>query len=354
MYRKLIPAILSIMLQPVFAGPPDYPAITADAPALDFPHDHAAHPAYRTEWWYLTGWLKDGSGAQMGFQVTFFRSRPAVDQDNPSSFAARQVVMAHAALSDPRRGRLTHDQRVSRLGFGRATASDTTLDLALDDWHWQGDAQGGFAIRVPARGFALNLSATPTQPVLIEGPNGVSAKGNGAASRYYSEPHMAIGAELDGQKLTGEAWFDHEWSSTLLPDGAVGWDWAALDLDDGASLMAFRIRDADGNTLWTGGTWRSPGREREDSPVFLGDTAVTFTPRRRWHSPQSGADYPVESDLEVTVNGEKRLFALRPLLDDQELDSRLAGGPIYWEGAVSCGQGRGYLELTGYDRPFQN
>jgi predicted secreted hydrolase len=352
MYRNLLPLLLAAIYQPAFAAPPYYPAITADAPALAFPRDHAAHPAYRTEWWYLTGWLKDSGGDPIGFQVTFFRSRPAVDQDNPSAFAAKQVVMAHAALSDPRRGRLIHDQRVSRLGFGRAAASDSTLDLTLDDWRWQGNADGGFVIQVPARGFTLTLSAAPTQTILVEGPNGVSAKGGEAASRYYSEPHMAITAQLDGRTLTGEAWFDHEWSSTLLPDGAVGWDWAALDLDDGASLMAFRIRDAGGKTLWTGGTWRDSGRSREGPPLFLGDDAVQFTPRRRWHSPQSGADYPVETDLAVTLGGEKRLFTLRPLLDDQELDSRLAGGPIYWEGAVSCEQGRGYLELTGYDRPF--
>ena len=343
---RLLPVLLLAMFQPVFAAPPDYPPIAPDAPALVFPRDHAAHPAFRTEWWYLTGWLKDGSGAPFGFQVTFFRSRPPVDQDNPSAFAARQVAMAHAALSDPKRGRLMHDQRVSRLGFGRAAMSDDGQDLALDDWRWKGDANGGFVISVPAKDFTLTLSASPTQPILLEGPNGVSAKGDGAASRYYSEPHMAISAELDGRKLTGEAWFDHEWSSTLLPDGAVGWDWAALDLDDGASLMAYRIRDAAGKTLWTGGTWRG----KDGSPVFLGDNAVRFEPKRRWHSPHSGADYPVESDLQVVVNGEKRLFSLHPLLDDQELDSRLAGGPIYWEGAVSCDQGRGYLELTGYDR----
>lgn len=340
---------LVAMLQPASAAPPDYPAVAADAPPLDFPRDAAAHPAFRTEWWYLTGWLQDGDGAPIGFQVTFFRSRPPVDQDNPSAFAARQVMMAHAALSDPRLGRLVHDQRVARLG-PRARLSDQTLDLALADWTWQAGADGGFAIRVPAQDFTLALTASPTQPVLPEGPNGVSAKGEGAASRYYSLPHLAISADLtrEGheQHLTGEAWFDHEWSSTLLPDQAVGWDWAALDLKDGGALMAFRIRDAEGQTLFAGGTWR----DKEGSPVFLREDEVRFTPKRRWRSPHSGATYPVETDLDVTVRGERRLFSLRPLLDDQELDSRLAGGPIYWEGAVSCIEGRGYLELTGYDR----
>jgi len=351
-YLALAVFLLAI-LNPAWASPPDYPPVTADAPPLEFPRDGGAHPAFRTEWWYLTGWLQDKSGAPVGFQVTFFRSRPAIDQDNPSAFAARQVMMAHAALSDPKQGRLLHDQRVARLGPGRTKLSEAGLDLALDDWTWQSGADGSFAIRVPAKDFTLALTIAQTQPFLPEGPNAVSAKGRDAASRYYSLPHLAVTAELtrDGQQeqLSGEAWFDHEWSSTYLPDKAVGWDWAALDLADGGALMAFRIRDDKGMTLWAAGTWR----DRDGAPVFLRETEVNFEPRRRWRSPHSGADYPVESDLAITLRGEKRLFALHPLLDDQELDSRLAGGPIYWEGAVSCDQGRGYLELTGYDRAIR-
>ena len=353
MHHIRLALFLIAMTQPVSAAPPDYPPVTADAPPLDFPRDQGAHPSFRTEWWYLTGWLRDTSGAPVGFQVTFFRSRPAIDQDNPSAFSPRQVMMAHAALSDPKRGRLLHDQRVARLGPGRTRLSESGLDLALDDWTWRSGADGGFAITVPAQDFTLALTTAQTPPLLPEGPNGVSAKGRGAASRYYSLPHLTVSAELtrDGHKehLTGEAWFDHEWSSTLLPDKAVGWDWAALNLDDGGAVMAFRIRDDKGETLWAGGTWR----DRDGSPVFLREDEVRFEPRRRWHSPHSGADYPVESDLAVSLHGDTRLFSLHPLLDDQELDSRLAGGPIYWEGAVSCEQGRGYLELTGYDRAIR-
>jgi predicted secreted hydrolase len=344
-------ALFTALFRSASAAPPDYPTVSA-SPALEFPRDHAAHPAFRTEWWYLTGWLDDGDGA-IGFQVTFFRSRPPIDQDNPSAFAAKQVMMAHAALSDPKLGRLIHDQRVARTGFGLAELSDSRLGLSLEGWTWKGLDGDAFSIDVPADGFTLSLTAAPTQPLLPEGPDGVSAKGGGAASRYYSEPHLAITADLERagrrQHLTGEAWFDHEWSSTLLPGEAVGWDWAALDLRDGGALMAFRIRDAEGRTLSTGGTWRGKG----EAPLFLPDQAVRFEPRRRWRSPHSGADYPVESDLEVIVAGERHLFALKPLLDDQELDSRLAGGPIYWEGAVSCAEGRGYLELTGYDKAIK-
>ena len=44
---------------------------------------------------------------------------------------------------------------------------------------------------------------------------------------------------------------------------------------------------------------------------------------------------------------------VKPLFDDQELDSRASSGAIYWEGAVTVFDGarrvgRGYLELTGY------
>ena len=343
--------LLAILLlgRDAAAAPPDYPGVGL-APPLAFPRDHGAHPDFRTEWWYLTGWLNDAAGNPRGFQVTFFRSRPAVDQNNPSAFAARQIVMAHAALSDPKLGHLLHDQKVARAGFGRTHLGESGFELVLDDWTWKAGPEGGFLIRVPADGFSLTLHVGETQPLLLEGPEGVSSKGGGAASRYYSLPHLAVTAEIERQgrreNLSGEAWFDHEWSSTLLPDGAVGWDWTALDLSDGGALMAFRVRDGHETVLWSGGTWR----DREGRVEYLPADAVRFTPRRRWLSPRSGADYPVETDLEAILGGRKRIFSLHPLLDDQELDSRLAGGPIYWEGAVSCEAGRGYLELTGYDQ----
>jgi predicted secreted hydrolase len=49
---------------------------------------------------------------------------------------------------------------------------------------------------------------------------------------------------------------------------------------------------------------------------------------------------------------------LKPLMDDQELDSRASTGTIYWEGAVRAFSnnaeiGRGYLELTGYWKPMK-
>ncbi|MEY4753222.1 MAG: hypothetical protein RJA44_897, partial [Pseudomonadota bacterium] len=106
------------------AAAPASAAATLQRRPLRFPADHGAHPAQRTEWWYLTGWLVEAGASlsapepRWGFQLTFFRSRTEVAATQPSAFAARQLILAHAALSDLRAGRLRHDQRVARAGFG--------------------------------------------------------------------------------------------------------------------------------------------------------------------------------------------------------------------------------------------
>jgi predicted secreted hydrolase len=101
-----------------------YPLVTPGRP-LRFPRDHGAHPEYRTEWWYATGWLQRG-GERLGFQVTFFRARAPWESKNPSRFAPRQILLAHAAIADPRHGRLRHDERAARDAFGLAGAATRT------------------------------------------------------------------------------------------------------------------------------------------------------------------------------------------------------------------------------------
>ncbi|MGH8230957.1 MAG: lipocalin family protein, partial [Steroidobacteraceae bacterium] len=173
-----------------------------------------------------------------------------------------------------------------------------------------------------------------------------------AASYYYSEPHVRVSGSITRQarrdSVSGEAWLDHEWSSQYLDPRAVGWDWVGLNLQDGGALMAFRIRDAAGAAYWAGATLRdAAGQTRSFQPQ-----QVQFRPVRRWRSARSNVVYPVSWQLRV---GE-RSFDLEPLLDDQENDSRASSGTLYWEGAVTArvgehSVGRGYLELTGYDRP---
>jgi predicted secreted hydrolase len=346
----LLLAASPVLAEP--AGAPAYAPVLAGQP-LAFPADHGAHPLYRTEWWYITGWLDTPDGPQ-GFQVTFFRTRPNVDQRNPSAFAPRQILFAHAALSDPKLGKLLHAQRIARQGFGLAEAATGDADVVLDDWSLKRQGDGRFHARAGGADFALDLVFAPAQPVLPQGENGFSRKGpaTSEASHYYSIPHLkASGAVRRGGRsvrVAGEAWLDHEWSSTYLDPKAVGWDWTGLNLDDGGAVMAFQVRDAKGRALWAGGSLRAPN----GAVTRLGPSDVAFAARRRWRSPRTGVAYPVEQTLTLKLPAGPRQFPLAPLFDDQELDSR-PSGPVYWEGAVRTSGGRGYLELTGYLAPLQ-
>ena len=333
---------------------------------LQFPRDHGSHPDLRTEWWYITGHA-EAAGRQWGFQVTFFRSRVDATQGLRSAFAAKQLLFAHAALTDVRGRRLLHDQRIARAGFGVAQASEADTLVRLQDWSLarsglpSGPAQGSrYAARIEGADFGLDLLFDTTQPLLLQGQQGLSRKGPQPeqASYYYSQPQLQVRGSivLRGQRMaidtaSGRAWMDHEWSEALMHPEAVGWDWIGMNLHDGSALTAFRLRRADGSALWAGGSWRAPGQAAQ---VFDAQ-AVVFTPERFWTSPHSGARYPVQWRVQTPVG----VFGVHALLDPQELDSSGSTGAIYWEGLCnlvdSAGQrvGRGYLEMTGYAKPLR-
>jgi predicted secreted hydrolase len=323
--------------------------------ALRFPRDHGSHPSFRTEWWYVTGWVRDGAGRAYGVQITFFRNRPGINEGGASRFAPKQLLFAHAAIADPDLRRLRHDQRAARAGFGLAEASGDTTDVRLGTWMLRLDGDAYHA-RVDARDFGLDLDFVARRPPLPQGDGGLSRKGPRPeqASWYYSRPGLAATGTLtlDGRVIdvTGRLWLDHEWSSAYLAAAARGWDWVGLDLDDGGALMAYRMRDAAGAQFWAGGAFVDAG----GSARALLPADVHFTPTRLWRSPRTGIRYPVAFD--VRAGGID--VALEPLFDDQELDSRASVGTIYWEGAVralATGReiGRGYLELTGYGDPLK-
>jgi predicted secreted hydrolase len=329
------------------------PEFAAVVPGYDirFPRDEGSHPEFRTEWWYVTGWLSTESGEPLGFQVTFFRTRPGVDEQNPSRFAPRQLLFAHAALSEPKHGTLRHAERSAREGFGLAAAAQGSLDVRIDDWFIRGGGERYRAVAV-APELTLELDLSRTQPALLQGNAGFSQKGPQAqsASYYYSLPQLRVGGRVvvDGRpsNVTGVAWFDHEWSTAYMDRAARGWDWVGLNFDDGGALMAFRMRDAQGATYWAAATARPAGGDA----TAYGPAQVEWTALREWRSARTGARYPIE--WKVAVGG--RTIILRPLMDDQENDARGSTGTIYWEGAVRAldergrGIGRGYLELTGY------
>jgi predicted secreted hydrolase len=317
---------------------------------LQFPRDHGAHPQLRTEWWYITGAVTSG-GREFGFQVTFFRSRVDATQEMESKFAAKQLVFAHAAITDVQGRKLRHDQRIAREGFGVVSASQDDTAIRLRDWSLRRE-QGVYVAHIAGEEIGLDLRCAPTQPLLLQGRHGLSRKGpqERQASYYYSEPQLAVtgSIRLPGRVLQvqGKAWMDHEWSDEVLHADALGWDWIGMNLDDGSALTAFQLRARDGSALWDGGSFRAPRGQ-----VFnFGRGEVTFSPQRRWKSPLSQASYPVEWMVRTPAD----FYTVRAVLDDQELDSRASTGAIYWEGLAhlfdSNGKrvGQGYLEMTGY------
>ncbi len=354
--RRFLCAMPLLACMPRAVAAPVYPDVVPGR-ALSYPRDAGSHPDFRTEWWYITGWIEDERRAPMGVQITFFRHRPGIGESSGSAFAPRQLLFAHAALADPAYGRLRHDQRAARAGFGLAEAAEAYTDVHIDDWSLRrsGDT---YIARVRGAAFAFDLSFRATQAPMQNGEGGYSRKGPDArdASYYVSEPQLAVtgGVAIGSRRFEtrGVAWCDHEWSSAYLPRDASGWDWTGINLNDGGALMAFTMHRASktgGGVLWAGGTLRSSsGTARALDPG-----AVRFEPRRTWRSPRTDSSYPVAI---VLTAGDVRC-ELEPLMDDQELDARMSTGTVYWEGAVRALQegreiGRGYLELTGYGGKF--
>lgn len=323
---------------------------------IEFPRDEGSHPQFKTEWWYVTGWLEDSSGSPLGFQLTFFRSRTGIDENNPSRFALRQVLFAHLAISDQKRGSLLHHEKSARPGFGLAAASEDGLDVYIDGWHLRRDGDTYTAV-AKTDNLQLDLKLQPKAPPLVQGDRGFSQKGPNplSASYYYSLPQLAvtgrIAIEGRDQSVRGIAWFDHEWSGSIVDEQAQGWDWVGLNLDDGGALMMFQMRGPQDSELWAAAKWRA-GDSGE--AVSYKPETIEWKPLRYWRSARSGVRYPVE--WQVTLG--ERVITLRPLMDDQENDASGSTGTIYWEGAVRAFEGgkpigRGYLELTGYGKKIR-
>lgn len=338
-----------------------FAAVTPET-QLAFPRDHGAHPDFRIEWWYLTGWMDVTSPsalASIGLQITFFRVATGWQRDHTSRFAAQQLMFAHAALAIPGRDRLIKAERAARVGLGMAQADQTDTALRIGNWQLVRDAADCYQARVSDAALSVSLDLQAPRPPLLQGEAGFSRKGPRPtqASFYYSRPWLAAQGEiawsdtdrarLVARRVKGHVWFDHEWSSELLDAQAQGWDWVGLHLADGSALTAFQVRGADGRALWQYARWVD-SEQRIIKGAAQTETVV-FEPLRRWRSPRSGASWPVSQRLRTGG----RVIELQPIFDDQELETRGSTGITYWEGAVTVTEagrtiGRGYLELTGY------
>jgi len=315
---------------------------------FSFPADHGPHPDFRTEWWYYTGNLTTAAGRRVGFQLTFFRIALAPDAVvRASAWATRQLYLAHFAVSDIAGGRFHAFSRSSREALDLAGASASPFRVWLDDWSAQGDGSSA-RLRASESEVAIDLELSATKPVVAQGDGGLSRKGPepGNASLYYSFTRMpARGVVRLGREtleVSGEAWMDREWSTSALGPGVEGWDWFALQLDDGRELMFYLLRRRDGaiDPFSAGTLVAADGTTRALEP---GDVRIETL--AHWTSPRSGVRYPARWRLSVP-SADLRL-EIEPRLADQEL----IVGTRYWEGAVAVGgtaAGQGYVELVGY------
>jgi predicted secreted hydrolase len=334
--------------------------------SFDFPADHGPHPQFRQEWWYLTGNLDSAAGERFGFELTFFRVAlvPPSPATGPagapsagpaSAWRTRQIYMAHFAVSDVSRGRFRFRQQLARDALGLAGAQAAPLRVWLDDWWLEAETArptARWSLHAAQPGYAIEVTLEPQSAPVLNGDAGLSRKSGQAkdATYYYSMPRLQVHGRVlrDGQPLEvhGLAWLDREWGSGGLGPREVGWDWFALQLDDGASLMFYALRDRTGaRDAHSAGTWVAP----DGSVRALTNADVSIAVTATWRN-RAGEQYPAGWHIGVPALGLD--VTVQPVLADQELRTT----PPYWEGAVDISGshggravgGRGYVELVGY------
>lgn len=335
--------------------------------AIRFPADLGPHDDYQTEWWYYTGNLATTDGRRFGYQLTFFRralsplgaagdsSRPGDKHEGsrPSNWRTNQLYLAHFALSDIDGGRFYHFESFSRGAMGLAGATADPYAVWLEGWHARSAGPGMVKLHAERDDAAIDLVLEETLPPVLHGDRGLSPKGPepGNASYYYSIIRQKTSGmvTVGGRQypVTGLSWKDHEYSTSALSPGTVGWDWFSLQFDDGTALMFFQIRREDG------------ALENASAGTFIdADGAARRLEKADWHleileewkSPGTGAVYPVKwrmkiAPIDLDISG-------GAMMADQEMNV----STTYWEGAGAfsgfrAGQpvsAEGYVEMTGY------
>ena len=327
--------------------------------SFSFPKDHADHPEFRNEWWYFTGNLQNEVGRPFGFQVTLFRNSlvPALPKESGSSWRTNQLYMGHLALSDIQEEHFYHAERFQRAALGLAGVEAQPLKIWLDDWEIKGVGNDPMKWQLLAKTeeFGINLEVTPSKPLILQGNQGLSQKGKepGNASYYYSFTRMVASGKVTTPEgtfeVTGSSWLDREWSTSVLESNQIGWDWFALQLNDGTDLMYYQLRDKAGKTdEQSSGKLVNPNGESRN----LNFQEVALKVVELWQSPNSGASYPAGWTLKLP--SESLDLQISPRMSDQELQTTVS----YWEGSVRGKgtqngqpiQGVGYVEMTGYDQ----
>ena len=319
-----------------------------------FPEDYGPHPEFLNEWWYVTGNLDGPEGQRFGFQITFFRFALSPEEaPEESNWATHQGWMAHLGLTDVNADRHYAHERFSRGAAGLAGAHIDPFRVWLDDWQLISLADNDFpwALQAATDEMALQLRFLPLKDKVFQGEQGLSRKSEmpGNASYYFSMTRLATeGSVRIGEQtwaVSGLSWMDREWSTSVLGEGQIGWDWFSLQLADGQDVMVYELRREDGTVdPISKGLWVEAGRDAQHTVLSFDEYEITVL--ETWQSP-SGALYPVAWRIVFPERGrELEVRAVRP---NQEMNLSVR----YWEGAVDVfeqGQaaGRGFVELTGY------
>jgi len=338
---------------------------------FSFPQDHFSHPEFKTEWWYYSGHLQSlgQDGKSFGYQLTFFRTGLAREtKHQKSKWSIQDLYFAHLAITDESRRKFGYLEKMSRGSLGEAgafsyQASEKTFRIWIEDWSIEGKGPGmqNHSLKAGDRNFGIELMLAPEKNPVIHGQNGISqkAEGEGYASHYYSIPRLKTEGKIFLQKeevpVQGISWMDHEFGSTQLREYQVGWDWFSLQLDKGPELMFYQMRQKDGKIdPYSSGT------------IILHDGTNQHLPKKdfqievlkQWKSQKSGAIYP--SKWKIKIPGHQIELTLSPTVKDQELVTKESTRVTYWEGSVKVEgtyqgnpiKGMGYVELTGYAKPF--
>ncbi len=336
-------------------GAPAEGYLRAEQPRqFSFPADHGPHEGFRTEWWYYTGNLDTADGRHFGFQLTFFRNALTPEPaQRDSAWATRNVYMAHFALSDPSGERFYAFDRYSRDGAGLAGAQAEPFRVWTESWEATGAPESGTRLRAAQDDIAIDLVARGAKPPVLQGDDGLAKKGeqSGRATYYYSLTRMKTSGTISiaGEQfeVSGLSWIDREWGTSALGEGQVGWDWFALQLDDGIDLMYYQLRRSDGTVdPYSAGILVA----RDGAKTGLGRDEIHIDVLDTWRSARSGGEYPARWRLSIPTR--KIELEIEPFLADQELPLTV----VYWEGAVRVSgtvdgvpvAGTGYIEMTGY------
>lgn len=332
-------------------------AVADGSRPLTFPQDFGVHEDFRTEWWYYTGNLQTPQGRHFGFELTVFRvglQPPAIKLPADSQWYDRSIYFAHFAVSDIAEERFYAFERYSRPGPGLAGAQSDPYRVWIEDWSITQQASDVYRLQAAQEGVALDLTLTDEMGVVLHGEDGYSRKGQDAtnASYYYSQPRLRAEGfvEVDGVNypVNGLAWKDHEFSTSVLDEDQIGWDWFSLQFEDGAALMLFQLRERGGGiSASSSGTFiPSTGKPQ---PIQNSGFEIRFL--EEWQSPHTNGVYP--SAWEIRLEEPDCLLQVQPWMADQEIHFSAV---TYWEGAVrfdgTCNgisvRGNGYVELTGY------